>query len=212
MKLNILLAGAALAAVTTFAAAAANADVLYDNHGPASHTVNAWTLGFGYEVSDSFNLAQASTLTGVSFDGWNNRGETATSVDWAILDASPEVSGSTLFSGTGALSAVSTGDIGFGVYPIDTYSFTLPSLGLGAGTYWLKLDNAQGASVTYWDQSGGPSQSFHSTVGEIASHTFTVTGSTGAVPEPATWALMLTGFLGAGAVLRGQRRGVYAAA
>jgi hypothetical protein len=35
-----------------------------------------------------------------------------------------------------------------------------------------------------------------------------VTGGsvTGAVPEPASWALMLTGFLGAGAVLRTARR------
>ncbi len=211
MKLNTLLAGAALAAVTTFAASA-NAAVLYDNHGPSSHHVDAWTIDAGYEVSDSFNLSQGSTLTGVAFDGWNFRGETATSVDWSILDASPEFGGATLASGTGALTATFTGDVGFGVYPIDTYAFDLPSLHLGAGTYWLKLDNAQGASVTYWDESGGPSASFHNALGEIASHTFTVTGTTGAIPEPATWALMLTGFLGAGAALRGQRRRAYAAA
>jgi len=33
-----------------------------------------------------------------------------------------------------------------------------------------------------------------------------VTGSVAAVPEPASWALMLTGFLGAGAALRTARR------
>lgn len=212
MTLKALLAGAALAAVTTFAGVSAHADVLYDNHGPSSHTVNAWTIDAGYEVSDSFTLAQASTLTGASFDGWNYRDETATSVDWTILDASPEFGGTALYSGTGALTATSTGDVGFGFYPIDTYAFALPSISLGAGTYWLKLANAQGASITYWDQSDGASASFHSTEGEIASHTFTVTGTSGAIPEPATWALMLTGFLGAGVVLRDQRRRAYAAA
>jgi len=211
MKLNALLAGVALAAAT-LGAASANADVLYDNHTPASHTVNAWTVGLGFEVSDSFDLAQASTLTGVSFDGWNVPGETATSVEWAILDASPEFSGSTLFSGTGALAAAATGDSGFGIYTIDTYSFALPALHLDAGTYWLKLADAQGANITYWDESDGASQSFHNTNGEIGSHSFTVTGSTGAIPEPATWALMLTGFLGAGVVLRDQRRRANAAA
>jgi hypothetical protein len=212
MKLRAFLAGAALAAVTALAAASANADILYDNHGPATHTANAWTIDYGFEVSDSFNLAQASTLTGVNFDGWNLRGETATSVDWMILNGSPEFGGSTLSSGTGALTVVSTGATGFGVYPIDTYSFALPSVNLAAGAYWLTLKNAQGASVTYWDESDGASQSYQTNSGEVPSHTFAVTGKAGAIPEPATWALMLTGFLGAGAALRGQHRRVYAAA
>lgn len=212
MKIQTLLAGVALAAVTTLAAASANADVLYSNPGPDSHQVNAYTIDFGYEVSDSFDLAQASTLTGVTFDGWNYRDETATSVDWRILDGSPEFGGAILFQGTGALSATFTGDIGFGFYPIDTYAFDLPSVHLGAGTYWLTLANAQGASVTYWDQSSGASQAYQTQGGEVPSHTFSVTGTSGAVPEPAAWALMLTGFFGAGAVLRGQRRGAKAAA
>jgi hypothetical protein len=212
MKLKTLLAAAALSFAVSAIAAEANADVLYDNHGPSTHLVNAWTLGFGYEVSDSFSLAQASTLTGVDFDAWNFQGETATSVEWAILDNSPQFGGTALFSGTGALSAASTGDLGMGSYPIDTYSFALPSLNLGAGTYWLKLTNAGGASVTYWDESDGASQSYHNTDGVIGSHTFDIQGTPGAVPEPAAWALMLTGFFGAGVVLRGNRRAASATA
>ena len=204
MRIHTLLAGAAMALMASVSAVSASADVLYANPGPANHNAGAYTLGYGYVTSNSFDLAQSSTLTGVTFDSWNDPGQVATSVDWAILDGSPQFGGSTLLSGTGALSAVLTGDHPYG-YDIYTYSFSLASLALSAGTYWLSLANAQGAYATYWEVSNGGSLAYHSSLGPIQSESFQILGGAG-VPEPAGWALMLTGFLGAGGALRSNRR------
>lgn len=200
---------AALAAFSLFAAlgGAAQADVLYDNAGPDTHTVDGMNLS-GFEISNSFVLAADSLLTGINFDAHNFVGELATSLNWAILDDSPQFGGSTLFSGSGA--ALSSALIGpsavSDAWELNAYSFSLPSLALNAGTYWLKLGGA-GPVSTYWDRSSGPSQAYHSAIGVRPSHTFQVIG-TAAVPEPAAWGLMILGFGATGLVIRGRRRAV----
>src|ERR1017187_656925 len=52
----------------------ASAQTLYSN-GPINGTTDAWTINFGYIVSDSFALGTASTVTGFDFGVWEFPGD-----------------------------------------------------------------------------------------------------------------------------------------
>ena len=43
--------------------------VVFDNY-PVNGTIDAWTINYGFWVSDSFTLASTSTVTGVNFGVW----------------------------------------------------------------------------------------------------------------------------------------------
>jgi PEP-CTERM motif len=62
-------------------------------------------------------------------------------------------------------------------------------------------DQTEGFTVSYHFDEGVKSVSFSST-----GNSFEFDKLAGGVPEPASWALMILGFGGAGAALRGQRR------
>src|SRR5271167_1455694 len=74
---------ASLTLLCLLAAATASGQVLYDN-GPANGTVDAWTINFGYIVSDTFTLLNNSTVGGFDFGVWEFPGDTLTSVDWSF--------------------------------------------------------------------------------------------------------------------------------
>jgi hypothetical protein len=77
----------------------------------------------------------------------------------------------------------------------------------GAGT--LSYTSAFGPNFTSSITPGAPGELVSGT-GSLVSGSFSVTydytAAAGGVPEPATWALMILGFGGAGAMLRGRRR------
>ena len=106
----------------------ANDSVLYDN-GPDDGQI-AYTINFGYSVTNSFNLAAASTLNSASFSNWLFPGDTASSVDWSITTA--PFGGTTVGSGTASLSGVFEGNNSFG-YDVYEQTFSLGGLNLGAG-------------------------------------------------------------------------------
>src|SRR5271167_457766 len=56
--------------------------VIYDN-GPVNGTTDAWTINFGYIVSDSISL-RGNTVTGFDFYTWEFPGDVLSSVDWSI--------------------------------------------------------------------------------------------------------------------------------
>ena len=161
--------------------------VLYEN-GPLNGTYDAFTINFGYVVSNSFTLGSASTVGGFDFYTWSYPGDTPTNIDWSITAA--ENGGTVYGSGTGATlsnTVISTNDYDYQIN-LDTISglnVTLP-----AGTYWVNLQNAvtsQGNPL-YWDEndgvgcksSGCPSQAYDTYdngVGTIGSETFDITGS-----------------------------------
>jgi len=60
-------------------------DVLYNN-GPINGTTDAWTINFGFIVSDSFIVTQGNgtPITGMSFGGWLNEGDTLESAEVSI--------------------------------------------------------------------------------------------------------------------------------
>jgi len=191
-------------------------NTVYDN-GPVNGTVDAWTINFGYAVTDSFTLDQNYTVTGFQFGVWAYPGDTPLSVDYAI-DTSPF--GSSLASGTVALQSTFLYSNQYG-YDIDWETASGLSIPLSAGNYWLTLQNAvttQGEPL-YWDENSGPSQAQESSLGTIPSESFLVTaqgitcGTGGAspacqppTPEPGTFVLFGSGLLGLGEILRRKGR------
>ncbi|HSZ51813.1 MAG TPA: PEP-CTERM sorting domain-containing protein [Caulobacteraceae bacterium] len=190
---------AAFAAASTLAAGAASASVLYDN-GPINGTINAWTVAEGFAVSDSFTLSSAATVTGVNFGVWELPGDTTSTVDWAIATA-PAAYPDT---GTASVTNGPTTINGFGL-AVGEDSFSITPTHLAAGTYYIVLQNA---SVTngdplFWDENDGPSTASQLGTGVIGSESFQILGAS--VPEPSSWALMMAGVFGMGAVLRRRR-------
>ena len=191
----------ALAAVPAFAD--------YDN-GPINGTTDAWTINFGYIVSDTFT-SNGSPVTGFSAGVWEFPGDTVTALDWSIT--SGENSGTVFGSGTASGGNISDKYISSNQYGynIDTITVTGLNVALSSGTYWLNLQNASVASgdPVYWDENSGtgcggsgcPSQASESALGTIPSEAFTVAMG-GTVPEPSSIMLFGSGILGLAGVLR----------
>jgi hypothetical protein len=145
MKIQI-----ALLLVLCFAATcvSTSAQVLYDN-GPINGNVDAWTINFGFIVSDSFTIANDATMTGFAFGTRLLPGDQVISVDWSVT--SGENSGTVYGSGTASGSQltdkfVSTNDFG---YEINLITATGLDVNLGGGTtYWLSLQNARSPAAT----------------------------------------------------------------
>src|SRR5271157_2494370 len=186
----------------------------YDN-GPINGSTDAWTINFGYIVSDTF--AAGGSTTGFSLGLWEFTGDSVTSVDWSITSA--ENGGTVFGSGTakkgggagGTLvdTFISSNQYGF---DIDNIAVSGLSVGTASGTtYWLNLQNAAVPSgdPVYWDENSGrgcggsgcPSSASESAAGTIPSEAFTISGGA-ATPEPSSILLFGSGVLGLAGLLR----------
>jgi uncharacterized repeat protein (TIGR03803 family) len=151
--------------------------VIYEN-GPVNGTTDAWTINFGYVVSDSFTGA---TVTGFDIWVWEYPGDSVTSVDWSIT--SGPNSGTVYGSGTVRVldTYISTNQFG---YDVDKISAT--GLNGNQGAVYLNLQNAQVPSgdPVYWDENSGvgchstgcPSQAYENAAGTIPSEAFDISG------------------------------------
>jgi|GEM_PF-1302518 len=188
---------------------------------------------FNY-AGNSFVLGSAAVVTGVNFASWHTTSDLIKSVSWAVLDDKVGL-GTILAKGAASVSA-NFNQLNFYNAAIADNTFTIPDLTLGAGTYWLYLSEAVtfDGLPTSWDNTTLGTSLYHNGSGRTSGNTFRIYGealirdpgngggdgdpchtnlplacgggSTGAVPEPASWALMIAGFGLAGATLR-QRRG-----
>ena len=198
--------------VLCLAAVNAMADTIYDN-GPVNGTTDAWTINFGFVVSDSFTVASGSTITGLQFAAWLFPGDTLVSAEVSIT--SDEFGGTTYFDGVvnfntdGPPACQTRNQYGYNVC-IETGAIT-PTLlsGIEGGTYWLNLQNAvvDNGDPVYWDENSGPSQASENSVGTIPSESFTILGTGtsttgGTVPEPSSIMLFGSGVLGLAGLLR----------
>ncbi len=193
------------------AAVPAMAQWSYDN-GPINGTTDAWTINFGYIVSDTFTAGGATT--GFSFGVWEFPGDVLSSVDWSITTA--ENGGTTIGSGTASGSSLSDTFVSSNQYGynIDLIAVTGLNVATSSGSYWLNLQNATVPSgdPVYWDENSGvgcggsgcPSSASESAVGTIPGEAFTIGGgpNNGSTPEPSSIMLFGSGILGLAGVLR----------
>ena len=179
--------------------------VLYSNG--ADDGINAYTINSGYSVTNSFDLSAPNTATSVTFSNWFFPGDTASSVDWAITTA--PFGGTTEASGTASLTGTLVGQ-GLGFFDIYSETFSLGSVSLAAGTYYLQLGNevVSFGDPGYWGESAGPSFACQSGNGldclGIPSESFSISGGSAPppIPEPSSLVLFGTGLLGAAGALR----------
>jgi hypothetical protein len=81
----------------TLSAVPTAAQVLYEN-GPINGNTDAWTINFGFVVSDTFTISTgSSTITGLSFGAWLTPGDTLESVEVSLT--SSEFGGTVYFDG-----------------------------------------------------------------------------------------------------------------
>jgi PEP-CTERM motif len=205
-----------LALYLTLAALPAMAqDTVYDN-GPVNGEVDAWTINFGFAVSDTFHSSFA-TLTGLDFWAWLQPGDTATSVEVAI--GTTGYFSNDVFDGTVSLTQSNCFSNNFGLDVCNEHAnFLGLNLALGAGNYFLTLENAttvEGQPM-YWDENSGvgcmsngcPSSAQENTLGTIPSEAFTLsqqestTTSGTSTPEPSSILLFGSGILGLAGVVR----------
>jgi len=122
----------------TLTAVPATAQTLYDN-GPVNGQVDAWTINFGFSVSEDFTMKDVLTgFTGVSFWAWLEPGDTATSVE---VQVGTSYFSNNLFDQIISLTQSNcfTNNFGFDVCQ-ESGNFSGPTL--NAGNYYLTLSNA----------------------------------------------------------------------
>lgn len=195
--------------------AAANAATLYDQpyNGSGSLIASQNDTGGGNgnfaTVYDNFTLAGGGNITGLSFTGgYFNPGPPGNITSFTVKFYADSAGQPGAAVGTASIAG-NGGESCSGV--ICTYSLAL-NFAAAAGTqYWLSIvpDEAfppQWGWATGSNGDGLAFQDFFGTRSPLAADlAFTLTGNA-AVPEPATWALMLGGFGLAGTALRRRQR------
>jgi len=180
---------------------------IYSN-GAINGTTDAWTINFGFVVSDTFTVGSGGApVNGLNFGAWVEPGDVLETAEVEIT--SSEFGGTTYTDQVVNFtqSGCSGNQYGFNVC---TESGNLGTrVNLSSGTYWLNLDNAvvNDGDPIYWDENSGPSSASENTVGTIPSEAFTVLGgesttTNSSVPEPSSIMLFGSGILGLAGVLR----------
>ncbi len=188
---------------------------LYSN-GPYNGTTDAWSINFGFSVSDSFSVAAGSYISIVHFVYWDaSTSDLLTSVDTQIGSTSFGGNAQTLTSVTNTF--LGTNQFGYALFLADE-SFSGVTW---SGDGYVTLSNActtSGCSVAnpiYWDENSGPSTAYENVLGSIPSEAFSLSGCSGCVcdasgspncgppvPEPSSILLFGSSILGLGGVLR----------
>ncbi len=203
MKLRIASFAILILALVAIPAAA---QTIYSN-GPINGNDDGWTVNFGYIVSDTFTTDGSQEITGLSFGTWMFPGDVLETAEVSIT--SQEFGGTSYFDQTlnFTQSGCVTNSAGYDICT-ETGNF---NLALGAGTYWLNIQNATvvNGDPVYWDENSGPSDASESAIGTIPSESFTVNGCEGCgclahpncgPPSPEPSSLLL---LGSGGMLLG---------
>lgn len=200
----VLTLGTAASALTTFTLSIGNAAIsgFSPPYGSVSVTLADAThanISFTSATPQYFFLAAQAADVNVNAATWTLSGLTGNG--GALSDG-----GSNNVDGFGVFNQTTDQFDGFGSRS-STISFTLTNTGGTWGSDSLVLKpNASGDSV-------GAHIGVCADAGctSFVATGFATNGPGGAIPEPATWAMMLVGFFGMGSILRTQRRRALAA-
>jgi hypothetical protein len=194
---------------TCMAAVPAAAQTLWSN-GPVNGTTDAWTINFGFVVSDSFTIGSGGApVVGVNFYAWTFPSDVLETAEVSIT--SSEFGGTTYTDQivNFTQSACSANQLGFNVCLEQSSGIT--PVELSRGTYWLNLSNAvvNDGDPIYWDENSGVSSASENSVGTIPSEAFTILGgevsvttTTSTTPEPGSVMLWGSGVLAMAGALR----------
>jgi hypothetical protein len=199
--------------------ASAHAAVLFN--APANYQNGyCYISGCASYQAENFTLSTASTIDQFSFVELVSNLFTppTTTVDWQVLSTNSSGAPGAVIASASNVTTTATFDRSANGWNFYNIGFSVPSLSLAAGTYYLALNVAPGSY--YWATSNvgdstayvtnGNGWSAFSPASYGSGFALAVSGTTtGAVPEPTTWALMILGFGSAGAMLR-RRRGLAA--
>ena len=200
--------------------------VVFDNpsnfaQGDCSYsTTCAADVGRGDDfAAQLFTLSSGVTLTGGSVTNFmdpSQSGANPTSINWKFLaaDGLGGLPGTSLFSGSSVVTSHDSVGSLFGFYDASKSSFALPNVSLAAGNYYFAVQAVSGVFQTYLSQGvlpGGAAESFDGGASwnfgyENLPSVAVSLSSGGAVPEPASWAMMLGGFGAIGGAMRARRK------
>jgi hypothetical protein len=171
-------------------------DTIYDN-GPSTGNSGAWTINFGFAVSNTFSIDESGTVVnGLQFSSWLFPGDVLQTAEVSLT--SQEFGGTTYFDQTLSFTTgrCTTNAFGYNVCP-ETAIFT--GVTLNSGVYWLNLQNAtvNTGDPAFWDENAGPSLASQNSGGTIPSESFTLLGregsGNGTSPEPGSIMLFASG-------------------
>lgn len=205
----------AFVATAALLAGSAGASTIYSN-GSVNGTIASFAIDDGTAVADSFTVSSNTSAWDLTFGTDNYGSAKLKSVNWAIYNGNPFTGTPTLIGSGTATPGVTflfTNGSGYSLYD---NTISLGGVPLTSGTYWIELSGAvagSGGGTPFWDDNNGASSAWQGGAGGTGDLT-NFSGLTGnnseafsiGTPEPATWALMLAGFAGLGAALRGRRR------
>ena len=203
MRLRMTLA-AAVAAIATVAAAGAQAGTLYSFAGPTGE------LPTDVSITKSFSGAAGAAQVAFTLDGYASLdGQNFYEDDFTLsLNSTPILSGTFNLGGGGA-NVVFFAPVGASVNNISGNGMAVTFAG-GKVLISTPLNLLAGLNSLTFNYTALPRYAhagFQGTGDEgWGLRDIVVTQASGGVPEPASWALMLTGFGALGAVLRRNRR------